>query len=126
TEKAEELKNTVSDIKENRLRLEDAFRKAEGDLKKLLLKIPNVPHESVIKGAGEDENEVYKAHEGDLPHLPEGALPHWELADKYPLFDLEIGAMLGGSGFPLFLGKGAQLQRALVQYFLDQGREAGF
>ncbi len=125
-DEAEALKAQVSGMKVAKKELEEKFKQAESDLTDLLLRIPNVPHSSVVKGAGEEENEVYKKHEGEMPHLPEGALPHWELAKKYKLFDLEIGAEIGGSGFPLFYGQGARLQRALVQYFLDKGRDIGF
>ncbi len=125
-DEADRLKDSVSEIKEKRIELEDKHRTVQEELTNMLLTIPNVPHHSVIKGAGEDDNEVYKEFEGEMPVLPEGALPHWELGKKYNLFDLELGAMLSGSGFPVFLGKGAQLERALIQFFLDRGRGKGF
>lgn len=125
-DEAEKLKSIVSESKEERKELEEKYRMVRSELKKMLLSVPNVPHASVVKGAGEEDNEVYQEYEGTMPHLPEGALPHWELAEKYNLFNLETGAKICGSGFPLFMGNGARLKRALVQYFLDQGREKGF
>jgi seryl-tRNA synthetase len=87
--------------------------------------IPNVPHESVPAGNSEEDNEeVFR--EGDIPTLAEGALPHWELAKKYDIIDFELGVKITGAGFPVYKGKGARLQRALIAYFLDKNVEAGY
>ena len=91
----------------------------EADIEQLLLQIPNVPHPSVPFGTTEEDNEVSQAWAGDLPTLHEGAQPHWELAEKYNLFSLELGTKIAGAGFPLFRGKGARLQRALINFFID-------
>jgi seryl-tRNA synthetase len=91
-----------------------------------LLSLPNVPHISVPQGHGADDNEVYKVWHTDLPILPDYAIPHWELADKYSLFSLSDGVHLTGAGFPVYKGKGAKLQRALISFFLDEATEAGY
>jgi len=95
-------------------------------LEEALYTVPNVPHESVPPGNTDEDNEVYKDWAAALPELPEGALPHWELAKQYPLFDMELGTKLTGSGFPLYRGKGARLQRALISFFLDEAARAGY
>ena len=95
-------------------------------LEELLLKVPNIPHESVPPGATPEDNEVYKAWASPLPELSSDALPHWELAQKYNIFDLELGVKLTGSGFPVYRGKGAKLERALISFFLDEATRAGF
>jgi seryl-tRNA synthetase len=89
------------------------------------VKLPNLPHNSVPKGKTPEENENVK-QVGEIPVLHEGALPHWELAKKYDLFDLELGVKITGAGFPVYKGKGAKLQRALISFFLDRGIEAGY
>jgi seryl-tRNA synthetase len=95
------------------------------DLQNLLYQIPNVPHELVPAGSTEEDNEeVYR--EGDIPTLKEGALPHWELAKKYDIIDFELGVKIAGAGFPVYKGKGARLQRALISYFLDKNSAAGY
>ena len=87
--------------------------------------IPNVPHVSVPAGnSDEDNEEIFR--EGEVPTLKEGALPHWELAKKYDLIDFELGAKITGAGFPIYKGKGARLQRALISYFLDKNIDAGY
>jgi len=90
-----------------------------------LYQIPNVPHQSVVKGNSEDDNEIV-LNEGELPTLGSNALPHWELAKKYDLIDFELGVKIAGAGFPVYKGKGARLQRALISYFLDKNTEAGY
>jgi seryl-tRNA synthetase len=91
-----------------------------------LVTLPNIPHISVPDGRTPEDNKVHKAWEDDLPVLPEGSLPHWELAEKYNIIDFKLGAFITGSGFPLYRGKGARLQRALISFFLDQARHAGY
>jgi seryl-tRNA synthetase len=97
----------------------------EKELINILYQLPNIPHEKVKNGASADDNEiVYQSH--DVEGLGEGAIPHWELAKKYNLIDFELGVKIAGAGFPVYLGKGARLQRALVQYFLDKNVEKGY
>ena len=93
--------------------------------KNLLTHIPNVPHDSVPNGKTPEDNEVVK-EEGDIPKLHSEALPHWELAAKYDLIDFELGTKITGAGFPVYKGKGARLQRALINFFLDRNTEAGY
>ncbi len=123
---ANELKFKVQDIKENIDLLDQSLKSTISALDNLMVTLPNIPHESVPEGKTAEDNKVYKAWSGELPQLPEGSVPHWELAEKYNLIDFKLGASISGSGFPLFRGKGARLQRALVNYFLDQARNAGF
>ena len=125
-EEANALKSEVASHKDEVRRLEDEQREIKAELEDLLLNIPNVPHDSVPAGSTEEDNEVYKAWEGDLPDLGQDALAHWDLADKYNLFDLQLGAKITGSGFPVFRGKGSRLQRALVNFFLDNATAAGY
>ncbi len=125
-EEAERKKSEVVGLKARSQDLEETLRGAEAELEQLLLQLPNVPHPSVPAGDSDADNEVYRAWEGELPTLPEGALPHWELAEKYGLFDLKLGVKLTGSGFPVFRGAGAVLQRALIRFFLDEAAEAGY
>lgn len=98
---------------------------AENQLQNELIKLPNLPHSIVPAGKSPEENEVVKQY-GDIPALYDGAQPHWELIKKYDLVDFETGAKITGSGFPLYKGKGAKLQRALIQYFLDYNTAAGY
>jgi seryl-tRNA synthetase len=91
-----------------------------------LLSIPNVANGLVKPGKSDEDNEVYQDFEGTLPQLPDGAVPHWELAEKYNLIDFALGAKITGSGFPLYRGKGSRLQRALINFFLDEGVKAGY
>jgi seryl-tRNA synthetase len=126
-EEADGLKAQVTASKEDIKQLEEALRVAETDLENLLLSVPNVPHESVPYGKTPEENEIFKTiADADLPVLPEDAIPHWELAKKYNIFDLELGVKLTGAGFPVFRGQGAKLQRALINFFLDEAFAAGY
>lgn len=124
-DKAEALKAEATKLREESKELSDKLEKAVQDLNELLYEIPNVPHDSVPAGMDDTDNEVY-FEEGDIPQLHEGALPHWELAKKYDLIDFELGAKITGAGFPVYKGKGARLQRALISYFLDKNIEAGY
>ncbi|MDZ4707133.1 MAG: serine--tRNA ligase [Saprospiraceae bacterium] len=123
---AESLKQTVGLHKEQIVLLEDKSRKVKDTLQELLYKIPNIPHDSVPAGVSPEENEIYKAGPISLPELIPGALCHWELAEKYQLFDLKLGVKITGAGFPVYRGKGARLQRSLIQFFLDQAIAAGY
>ncbi|WP_067145008.1 serine--tRNA ligase [Pseudotamlana agarivorans] len=124
-EKANELKAKTSLLKETSKELSELLNAKADALNELLYKIPNVPNEIVPRGVSEDDNEeVFKA--GEVPTLHEGALPHWELAKKYDIIDFELGNKIAGAGFPVYKGKGARLQRALIAYFLDKNTAAGY
>ncbi|WP_304132809.1 serine--tRNA ligase [Mesonia mobilis] len=124
-EKANKVKEQTGDLKEKSKELSEKLNTVSEELNQLLYTIPNIPHESVPAGKDEEDNEeIYK--EGDVPVLAEGSLPHWELAKKYDLIDFELGNKITGAGFPVYKGKGARLQRALITYFLDKNIEAGY
>ncbi len=122
---AENKKQEVAQQKSSQQNLTTQLSNAEKQLHDELVKLPNLPHNSVPKGKTPEENEVVK-EAGIKPTLSATAVPHWELIKKYDLVDFETGAKLTGSGFPLFKGKGAKLQRALIQYFLDYNTAAGY
>jgi len=124
-QKANELKAKTGDLKEETKQLGEDLTAVQDELSKLLFTIPNIPHKSVPAGNSDEDNEEIFA-EGDIPKLHEGALPHWELAKKYDLIDFELGVKITGAGFPVYKGKGARLQRALINYFLDKNTEAGY
>lgn len=123
---AEALKQRVAALKDQVADLEQILETTKAELEAALLKVPNIPHASVPYGRTPEENEVYKAWGKDLPKLGESAMPHWELAQQYQLFDLELGVKLTGAGFPVYRGKGARLQRALISFFLDRATQAGY
>jgi seryl-tRNA synthetase len=125
-EGADAIKVKVNAIKDKTAELELLLGNIEKDLDGLLYLIPNLPHASVPQGKTPDDNEVFQAWAAELPVLNEQALPHWDLAKKYNLFDLELGVKITGSGFPVYRGKGAKLQRALIQFFLDEAVNAGY
>lgn len=124
-QEANALKEKTAGLKETSKTLGDDLNTTAYELQQQLYLIPNVPHESVPAGSSEEDNEeIFK--EGDIPTLSEGALPHWELAKKYDIIDFELGVKITGAGFPVYKGKGARLQRALISYFLDKNAEAGY
>ncbi|KIA89347.1 serine--tRNA ligase [Kaistella jeonii] len=124
-EEAESAKSKTAEFKENSQDLQQKLKDAEAKLLDVLYQIPNVPYEKVKAGTTAEENEIiYQSH--DVEGLGEGAIPHWELAKKYNLIDFELGVKIAGAGFPVYFGKGAKLQRALVQYFLDKNVDAGY
>ena len=124
-EEAETAKSKTAEYKENSQILQQKLKDAEARLAEILYLIPNIPYEKVVAGTSADDNEiVYQSH--DVEGLGEGAIPHWELAKKYNLIDFELGVKIAGAGFPVYFGKGARLQRALVQYFLDKNTDAGY
>ena len=124
-EEANKLKVKTGELKEQSKTLSEKLNTYSEDLQNLLYQIPNVPHASVKAGTSEEDNEeVFK--EGIIPNLGENALPHWELAKKYDIIDFELGNKITGAGFPVYKGKGARLQRALINYFLDKNIEAGY
>lgn len=125
TSKANELKEETASIKELTKKLQEGLQLTAASLNELRTQIPNVPHESVPAGNSEEDNEeVFQS--GSIPELGESPLPHWELAQKYDLIDFELGNKITGAGFPVYKGKGARLQRALINYFLDKNTAAGY
>ena len=124
-EEAENAKQKTAQYKETSKDLQQKLNDIEEKLTEILYLIPNIPHESVKAGVSADDNEnIYQSH--DVKGLGEGAIPHWELASKYNLINFELGVKIAGAGFPVYLGKGAKLQRSLVQFFLDRNTEAGY
>lgn len=123
---ANDAKNEVAKIKETSNELSEKHKNVLVDLEDMLLQVPNVPHESVPTGTTEDDNEVYQDWKGDMPELHAGAKPHWELAEELDIIDFKTGVLVTGAGFPLFKGQGARLQRALINFFLDEAQEAGY
>ena len=125
TQKANILKERTTQLKEESKAFNEQLITASDKLKQLLYTIPNIPHELVPAGTDENDNEEVFS-EGEIPVLAEGAMPHWELAKKYDIIDFELGVKITGAGFPVYKGKGARLQRALIAYFLDKNTEAGY
>lgn len=123
--KAEILKEKTIQIRENSKGLNEALNAIASQLQDELYKLPNLPAEIVPFGKTPEEN-LNVFEEGDIPKLHENALPHWELAKKYDIIDFELGVKIAGAGFPVYKGKGAKLQRALISYFLDKNTDAGY
>tara|TARA_B110000444_G_scaffold71950_1_gene67657 strand:+ start:977 stop:2248 length:1272 start_codon:yes stop_codon:yes gene_type:complete len=124
-EKATSLKEETSRIKKQTKTLQKKLQEISDILFELRTQIPNLPHESVPRGISEEDNEeIFKS--GTIPQLSDKALPHWELASKYDLIDFELGSKITGAGFPVYKGKGARLQRGLINYFLDKNTAAGY
>jgi len=124
-QEANTLKQKTTELKDTKVALSEQLNTTSEDLKTLLYKIPNLPNAIVPVGTTEDDNEeVFRA--GTIPTLSEKALPHWELAKKYDIIDFELGNKITGAGFPVYKGKGARLQRALINYFLDKNTAAGY
>lgn len=122
---ANELKAKTGTLKEKSKTLSEQLTDTQAMLEKLLYTIPNIPHMSVPNGQSDEDNEeVFKF--GDIPKLESTALPHWELAKKFDIIDFELGVKVTGAGFPVYKGKGARLQRALINYFLDKNTSAGY
>lgn len=124
-EEAEAVKAQVAALKNTNKEIDDRLKAAEDEITEILLSIPNVPYEGVPAGRTAADNVVEKEG-GDMPNLGDDALPHWELAKKYNLIDFDLGVKITGAGFPVYIGKGARLQRALIQFFLDEASEAGY
>ena len=122
---AEEAKAQVAKLKQEQKEIAERLEKAENDIREILLNVPNIPCEMVPEGRTAEDNVVEKTG-GVVPELPSDALPHWDLAKKYNLIDFDLGVKITGAGFPVYLGKGARLQRALIQFFLDRATEAGY
>ncbi|MEM7106293.1 MAG: serine--tRNA ligase [Bacteroidota bacterium] len=125
-EEAEQMKNRVTEIKAAVEKLNEALNAAKQDLQQALVQLPNIPHPSVPPGNTDADNEVFKAWEGELPNGGEAGTPHWELGKKFNLLDFDLGVKITGSGFPVFLGKGAKLERSLISFFLDEATKAGY
>lgn len=119
------LKKETTTLKQLSKDLQVGLQEAEKALMEVRTQIPNIPHESVPSGNSEEDNEeIFQS--GTIPELEESALPHWELATKYDIINFELGNKITGAGFPVYKGKGARLQRALIQYFLDKNTGAGY
>ena len=119
------VKEKTGELKEKSKELTEQLNASATQLQDLLYLIPNIPHHSVKAGSSEEDNE-HIFSEGAIPDLGEYSLPHWELAKKYDIIDFELGTKITGAGFPVYKGKGARLQRALINYFLDKNIEAGY
>ncbi|MGL4227661.1 MAG: serine--tRNA ligase, partial [Tannerellaceae bacterium] len=124
-EEAEAVRAKVADFKEINRELEVTMKEAEVKIQQILCTIPNLPADEVPEGRVAEDNVVEKTG-GEIPALHADALPHWELAKKYDLIDFELGVKITGAGFPVYKGKGARLQRALINFFLDNARDAGY
>ncbi len=122
---AEQAKTRVAELKASQKDIADQLDAVEKNIREILLNVPNVPCDMVPRGLTAEDNVVEKTG-GPMPHLADDALPHWELARKYNLIDFDLGVKITGAGFPVYLGKGAKLQRALIQFFLDKASEAGY
>ena len=124
-EEAEKARQKTFALKEEIRQLTEKLGPIDNELRTEIIKLPNLPHESVPVGHGADDNEVVRSG-GLMPEISESALPHWDLIKKYDIIDFELGIKLTGAGFPVYKGKGAKLQRALITYFLDMGEKAGY
>lgn len=124
-DEANEAKAQVAQLKTSNKDIDDQLSGIEAQIKEILLSVPNVPYEGVPEGKTADDNVVEKTG-GDMPKLGDDALPHWDLAKKYNLIDFDLGVKITGAGFPVYIGKGARLQRALIQFFLDEANKAGY
>ena len=125
TQEANAAKLKTADFKELIKELGSQLSVVEKNLQAVLIQLPNVPHASVAPGKGDEDNVEVKAG-GDMPVLCEGAQPHWDLIKEMDLIDFELGTKITGAGFPVYKGKGAKLQRALISFFLDQASDAGY
>ena len=124
-DEAETAKEKTFSIKEEIKSLTDKMIPIDNELRSEIIRLPNLPHESVPPGHGADDNVEVRSG-GKMPLLPENSLPHWDLIKKYDIIDFDLGIKLTGAGFPVYKGKGAKLQRALITFFLDEGEQAGY
>ena len=124
-DQADAVKAQVAALKESNKAIEEQLKAAEQEITQILLSVPNLPCDQVPEGATAADNVVVKEG-GALPDLPADALPHWDLAKKYGIIDFDLGVKITGAGFPVYIGKGARLQRALIQFFLDEAGKAGY
>ncbi|MFP4620048.1 MAG: serine--tRNA ligase [Bacteroidales bacterium] len=125
TDEANEAKNRNTELKQKIKDNQKRLNEIESEIRELLTQIPNVPHPSVIRGKGEEDNQILRSG-GSAPKLGKAALPHWELGKKYDILDFELGNKITGRGFPLYKDKGSSLQRAMISYFLDKARAEGY
>ena len=124
-DEAEEAKAKVAELKESNKAIDEELKNAEDEITSILLNIPNMPCNMVPEGKTAEDNIVEKEG-GPMPELAEDALPHWDLAKKYNIIDFDLGVKITGAGFPVYIGKGARLQRALIQFFLDEAGKSGY
>ena len=124
-EEAAVLKTETAQLKEKSKELQTVLETCEKELHDMLVQLPNLPHDSVPQGITPAENEVVFSH-GNIPKLHDKAMPHWDLCSKYDIIDFELGVKLTGAGFPVYKGKGAKLQRALINFFLDKAAQEGY
>ncbi len=124
-DEANAIKDKTASLKESSKQLEQKLRDTKNELNEILYQIPNIPNEKVVAGTTEADNETVYENQIEK-RASTGLLPHWEIAQKYKLIDFEAGVKITGAGFPLYRGKGAKLQRALIQFFLDRNTEAGY
>ena len=122
---AEQAKEKVAVLKEEQKALNDELQRTQQEIENELLSIPNIPYSGVPEGTSAADN-IVEVTGGPMPELPADALPHWDLAKKYNLIDFDLGVKITGAGFPVYIGKGAKLQRALIQFFLDEASKAGY
>ncbi len=122
---AEQIKQKSIEYKQQESQIDQELEKIEKELHNTLVLLPNIPHSSVPEGKSAEDNIIVYQH-GDIPNLPKNALHHWELANRYDIIDFETGVKLTGSGFPVYKGKGAKLQRALINFFLDSATKNGY
>jgi len=125
TEEANRLKEQTAELKSQAKELSDTLENIKKELENLLIRVPNLPHVSVPTGKSAEDNEIVH-REGEIPELPESALAHWDITTKYDIIDFALGNKITGAGFPVYKGKGARLQRALINFFLDKAIEAGY
>lgn len=121
----DKVKAEVAQLKESNKELEEAMTSAEKDIQDILYTVPNIPYDDVPEGLEAKDNEVTKIVD-NIPTLSEDAVPHWDLAKKYNIIDWELGVKITGAGFPVYIGKGARLQRALIDFFLDEAQKSGY
>ena len=137
-DEAETIKEEVAKMKESNKALEETMNEAQEEMTRLLCQIPNIPYDEVPEGATAEDNRVVKSNQKECdgtdtvgnwtanPEIPTAKLPHWELAKKYNLIDFDLGVKITGAGFPVYIGKGAQLQRALINFFLAEANKSGY
>jgi seryl-tRNA synthetase len=125
TEEANKIKEKTSELKNSAKELSEILETAKKELEELLVRVPNLPHSSVPVGKTPEDNLVVN-QEGSIPELAETAVPHWDLTSRYDIIDFALGNKISGAGFPVYKGKGARLQRALINFFLDQAIKAGY
>jgi len=124
-DEAESAKQKTYSLKEEIKILSEKLVPIDNELRSQIIRLPNLPHDSVPPGHGADDN-IEVRHGGKMPQIPDNSLPHWDLIKKYDIIDFELGIKLTGAGFPVYKGKGAKLQRALISFFLDEGEKAGY